>query len=212
MKKSIEAIWKEGFLKNDALVAPKLNDLYNQKSMHFVDTYSRRFSNNMKAILIGSSLFLVITFLLGIPVMGIGFFFILNTLVIVDGKLLKELRRINKGDSSFLYLKSFEKWLRKKHNVNRKMATIYYPLFFVFLVLGLWFSTNAQNLFMQILEANGYSSIDELSMLWIVPIILITIILGFAGGRLYDWDVRIVYGSLYDKLEEMIGDMEELRN
>ena len=28
MEKSIESIWKEGFLKSDALVAPKLNDLY----------------------------------------------------------------------------------------------------------------------------------------------------------------------------------------
>jgi hypothetical protein len=31
MEKSIENIWKEGFLKNDALVAPTLNNLYNQK-------------------------------------------------------------------------------------------------------------------------------------------------------------------------------------
>ena len=31
MEKSIESIWKQGFLNSDALVAPKLNNLYNQK-------------------------------------------------------------------------------------------------------------------------------------------------------------------------------------
>jgi hypothetical protein len=30
MEKSIETIWKEGFLKNDALIAPKINNLYTQ--------------------------------------------------------------------------------------------------------------------------------------------------------------------------------------
>jgi len=39
MEKSIETIWKEGFLESDALVAPKLNDLYNQKSIHIVDKF-----------------------------------------------------------------------------------------------------------------------------------------------------------------------------
>ena len=37
MGKSIETIWKEGFLKNDALLAPKLNNLYNQKSKHLIE-------------------------------------------------------------------------------------------------------------------------------------------------------------------------------
>ena len=31
MEKTIEAVWKEGFVDDDALVAPKLNDLYNHK-------------------------------------------------------------------------------------------------------------------------------------------------------------------------------------
>ena len=41
MEKSIEAIWKEGFLEQDALVAPKINELYNQKSSDIVDKMTR---------------------------------------------------------------------------------------------------------------------------------------------------------------------------
>ena len=46
MEKSIETIWKEGFIKNDALVAPKLNDLYNQKSIDIVEKFKRMYKLN----------------------------------------------------------------------------------------------------------------------------------------------------------------------
>lgn len=36
----IEATWREGFLNPDALVAPKVNDLYTRKSRHIVDRSS----------------------------------------------------------------------------------------------------------------------------------------------------------------------------
>ena len=50
MEKSIETIWKEGFLKSDALVAPKVNDLYNQKSNHIIDKFKRMYEINLVAI------------------------------------------------------------------------------------------------------------------------------------------------------------------
>ena len=52
MEKSIESIWKEGFLKSDALVAPKLNDLYNQKSEHVVDKVNRLYTINLIVIIV----------------------------------------------------------------------------------------------------------------------------------------------------------------
>ena len=50
MEKSIENIWKEGFLKSDALVAPKLNNLYNKKSIHIIDKFKRRFKTSRRKI------------------------------------------------------------------------------------------------------------------------------------------------------------------
>ena len=44
MEKSIEQIWKGGFMNNKELTAPKINALYNQKSINLVD----RLINNMK--------------------------------------------------------------------------------------------------------------------------------------------------------------------
>jgi hypothetical protein len=40
------------FFKNDALVAPKLNNLYNQKSIDIVDKFKRMYKINRIAILV----------------------------------------------------------------------------------------------------------------------------------------------------------------
>ncbi len=55
MENSIETIWKEGFLNEKRLVAPKINDLYNQKSKHLVDKMERTFRVNI-IIVIGLSI------------------------------------------------------------------------------------------------------------------------------------------------------------
>ena len=140
MEKSIESIWKEGFLKNDALLVPKLNNLYNQKSTHIVDKFKRMFKINLRAIVIGSFIVLIASFLVGIPVMGVLLFFLCNGLVIVNVKLLKGLEKINKNVSSYEYLKSFRDWLKEQISINRKMAGFYYPYIFLAMILGFWFS------------------------------------------------------------------------
>ena len=58
MERSIENIWKEGFRKSDALVAPKINNLYNQKSIHIIDKFKRMFKINLIAIAVFSFVFL----------------------------------------------------------------------------------------------------------------------------------------------------------
>ena len=65
MEKSIETIWKEGFLNNDALLAPQVNNLYHKKSNHIVDKFKRMFKFNLIAILIGSFALLIISFIIG---------------------------------------------------------------------------------------------------------------------------------------------------
>jgi hypothetical protein len=37
-------------------------------------------------------------------------------------------------------------------------------------------------------------------------------LLSYIGGRIYNWDLKVVYGGVLRKLDEIIADMEELRN
>ena len=65
MEKSIEEIWKNGFLQNEALVAPKVNDLYNQKSKNIVDKLLQMGQMNIYAILIGAFIILFVFHVIG---------------------------------------------------------------------------------------------------------------------------------------------------
>ena len=210
MEKSIESIWKEGFLKNDALLVPKLNNLYNQKSTHIVDKFKRMFKINLRAIVIGSFIVLIASFLVGIPVMGVLLFFLCNGLVIVNVKLLKGLEKINKNVSSYEYLKSFRDWLKEQISINRKMAGFYYPYIFLAMILGFWFSDFIQEEILgnphQIYLVNG------IPVYWTISILLITCLLAIFGGRMYTWEVGVFYGNVINKLEELITDLEELRS
>ena len=46
---------------------------------------------------------------------------------------------------------------------------------------------------------------------WILSMLLIIILLAIFGGRIYKWDLNIVYGRIIKKLDELITDMEDLR-
>ena len=76
MEKSIENIWKEGFLKSDALIAPKIKNLNTQKSIHIIDKIQRMMKVNIYIILVFAILNWGIYTALGTPIAG-GIIFIL---------------------------------------------------------------------------------------------------------------------------------------
>ena len=218
MEKSIETIWKEGFLKSDALVAPKLNDLYNQKSKHIIDKFKRMFKINLIAIVAFSLIALVMSFIVGIPYMGILMFILLNTIFIVNKKLMGGLGKINKGNSSYQYLKAFNGWMKEQLSVNRRMSRYIYPYSFLSIIIGFWFGSfggdiPGENLVNElIINYPGTYLIFGLPLIGIIGIILVAGLLAFFGGRIYNWDVNLVYGRVFKKLDEIIADIEELRS
>lgn len=210
MEKSIEIIWKEGFLKSDALVAPKLNDLYNQKSMHLIDKFKRMFKINLNAIVMGSLLFLALSFSIGIPIMGVGFFLILSIIVVVNKRLSRGLAKIDKSESSYHYLRAFNDWVKKQASVNRKMARFYYPLFFLSLTFGFWYANfDGKQLGDELMNKLGLNYPESYLFFGVG---IIAVLLAYFGGKIYDFDFKFVYGHVQNKLEEIIADMEELRN
>lgn len=133
MEKTIEAVWKEGFVDDDALLAPKLNDLYNQKSSNLVDKMTRMFRLNVGALAV-----FAIVALIGCVVIGL--------------RDLHDLRAINKGCSSYHYIKAFDDWL--KANIARfsRIYRFFYPTLFVGSVLGIWFSRHGEKMLKMAIE------------------------------------------------------------
>lgn len=218
MEKSIENIWKQGFLKSDALIAPKVNNLYNQKSIHIIDKFTKMFKINLIALVAFSFVFLPLSFFVGIPVMGIIFFITLNVLVYINKQLLNGLYKIDKGVSSYHYLKAFNEWLKEQIAVNKRISAFLYPVIFLSLLLGFWFK-DAQGMFLgERLVTKILESSPDLYLVFGVPLIgivasaIIMVFLAFFGGKIYKWDLNLVYGSVFKKLEELLADLETLRN
>ena len=218
MEKSIEDIWKEGFLKSDALIAPKVNDLYNQKSKHVIDKFKRMFKINLIAIVVFAFVILAITIFNGLPVIGISWFLILMGLVVVNKKLKENLEKIDYHKNSYEYLKSFNKWLQEQLAINRKMARLYYPLFFLSIVVGFWF-VDAEGIYLgerlvgEVLY--GFPDVYLVNGVPLIGIIIVIILAGLLmlfGGRIYNFDVKIVYGQMFKKIEELLSDLEELKS
>lgn len=217
MEKSIESIWKEGFLKKDALVAPKIMDLYNRKSIHVMDKFKRMFKINLIAIVVFSSAFLVVSFYLGIPIMGIIFFITLSVLVGINKRLLNDLDKIDKGDSSYQYLKAFNNWIKEQIRINERGSRFLYPIIFLSFIIGFWFKDVEGMLLGERLVNKLLNSYPEMYLIQGVPligiiaVIVIVVILSMLGGIIYRWDLNIVYGRVFKKLDELVSDMEELK-
>ncbi|WP_295984175.1 hypothetical protein [uncultured Algibacter sp.] len=211
MEKSIESIWKQGFLENDAMVAPKLNNLYNQKSIHIIDKFKRMFKINLNALVIFSFFVLVVSFFVKIPVMGVLMFILFNVIVIVNKRLLKGLNDIDKNVSSYQYLKSFDTWMKSQIEVNYKMSRYIYPYIFIAMVSGFGFSSQFRESLNRMLGGYQPYMVFDIPVFWVLAMIVIIILLAIFGGRIYKWDLNIVYGRIIKKLDELITDMEDLR-
>lgn len=212
MEKNIETIWKDGFLKNDALVAPKLNNLYHQKSKHIIEKFNRMFKRNLIALVLGSTLFLIYSIFFDMLILGIGTFIVSNAIVIVNKRLMNSLKDVDKNVSSYQYLKAFNGWMKNQLSVNRKLARIYYPLFFIIAIVSIWFSGNFQVFLSEILgKPHQIYLVNGFPVLWMLSIILITSLLAIFGGKIYNFDVNLIYGRIFRKLNDMIADIEELR-
>lgn len=218
MEKSIENIWKDGFRESDRLVAPKINNLYNQKSIHIIDKFKRMFRINLISIVIFSFVFLIITFFVGIPITGIIFFVMLSVLVIINKNFLNELERIDLGVSSYQYLKAFNQWKNKQIAINKKMSKFLYPIIFMSMILGFWFKDAEGMPLGERLVNKILIYFPDTYLIFGIPLIgiiilsLILILLAHFGGRIYKWDLNIVYGRVFKKIEELMTDIESLRS
>src|SRR5690606_10068017 len=109
MKNSIEAIWKEGFLNEKSLVAPKINDLYNQKSKHLVDKMERMFRINLIVIVITAILCPIIYYFLDAIWQGAAASVLLLLTAWYNKRQIHRIKTLDQGATSFDYLKSLDR-------------------------------------------------------------------------------------------------------
>jgi hypothetical protein len=212
MKQPIENIWKEGFVDKESLTAPELHDLYNQQTQSIVDKMQRMFDVNLKAIVGGAAIFLVVSFVLNFPLFGLYASALLIMLVVVGKEEAKKLEQADKNVSSYEYLKTFDGWLKSVIARYTRLYTFFYPALFVGIMFSIRASEAAQHLIDGVMTKFPDITLvmgTPLSV-WVVSA-AITGLLILSAPALYRWDMYFIYGRVIKKLESLLADMEELR-
>ena len=212
MKNSIEEIWKEGFLNENSLVAPKINDLYNQKSKDLVDRMKRMYRNNLIALVVMSIVFPIMYYFLDIVWQGIAFSILMLLTVWYSKRQNRDIKTLDHGASSLDYLKSFDRLLKDALLKGEKVLRFTYPLYFLIAISVMWSAWNKG-----VLTSKMYEEYPDVIFIGSVPLFALiiagvaTLLMFYFSRRIYRWDVGLIYGRIFRKLEETIAEMEELK-
>jgi hypothetical protein len=212
MEKSIETIWKKGFLDSEALVAPKLNNLYNQKSKTIIDKMKRMMKVNIYAIVVLAFLTLGLYAALGTPYAGAFIFLLLMGVCWISIKQAKTMKNIDTSLSSYDYLKSFNTWIKMSISSNVKIMRFFYPLTFLAAFMPIVHALKEGKVTNEAILNSGFPLIYGIpAFIWLIALLIAVLIFVF-GGKIYKYDVSLVYGRIFKKLDTMIADIEELRD
>ena len=212
MEKSIESIWKEGFINQEAIVVPKLNNLYSKKSIHIIDKFKRMFRYNHWYIILLALIHLTIGMVIGAPVAGILMCCLLFVLILISNKSMKVFNEINQGASSYEYLKSFDNALKKIIAVLSRYYQFFYPLYFAFMMVGFTETDFVSKALGKIMNNSDTLMLFNLPVLWLGTAILIVTLAAIFAKPLFRLDLNAIYGRVMNKLDELLTDMEELRH
>jgi len=212
MKNSIEVIWKEGFLNEKSLVAPKINDLYNQKSKGLVDKMKRMYRINLIAIVSMSIVYPIMYYFLDFIWQGVATSVLLLLTAWYSNRLIHSIKTLDQGATSLDYLKSFDRRLKDVFSRSEKIVRFSYPLYFLISISTIWSAWNKGPI-----TSKMYQKYPDVIFIGSVPLFVwiiagvATLLMLYFSGRIYRWDVRLMYGRVFDKLEETIAEMEKLK-
>lgn len=213
MEKSIEAIWKKGFLNEKSLVAPKINDLYNRRSMHLVDRMIRMFRLNLTIIVITAIVFPIIYYFLDAIWQGAAASVLLLLTAWYNKRQINSIKTLDQGTTSLDYLKSLDQWLKDVLLKSEKIARFSYPLYVLIAISTIGSAWNQQGLTLKIHQKFPDLILIEDIPLFAQIIAAVAILLMFCFSvKIYKWEVRLMYGRVLDKLEETISEMEKLKH
>jgi hypothetical protein len=212
MKNSIEVIWKEGFLNEKSLVAPKINDLYNQKSKDLVDKMKRMYKNNLIALVILSIVFPIMYYFLDVIWQGVAVSILMILTVWYSIREKRSIKTLDHGATSLDYLKSFDRLLKDALSRGEKVLRFTYPLYFLIAISIMWSAWNKGPL-----TSKMYQKYPDVIFIGGVPLFALiiagvaTLLMLYFSDRIYRWDVGLIYGRVFRKLEETIAEMEKLK-
>jgi len=208
MENSIEMIWKQGFLNESSLVAPKVNDLYNRKSIHVVERIKRRMKNT-RTFNFTLMLFIpVIYYFLGVFWYGLAYSTMALFMLWYTQGIINSIKRLDQGANSYEYLKSFDSCLNDIFEKMGKIVRFSLPIYCFIGLSAIGAFWTKMGMFLILQKRHPTIDIQLCALVYLGTSVLLAIIFSV---KIYKWEVRVVYGRLLNKLEETIIEMDKLK-
>ena len=167
---------------------------------------------NLYVIMVFAILNLGLYAALGAPYTGVFIFFLFMGVCWISIKQGRTMKNIDASLSSYDYLKSFSSWLEMAISNNIKVMRFFYPLVFLAALMPIVHALKAGEVTNAAILNSGFHLIYGIpTFTWIIALAIAVLIYVF-GGKIYKWDVNLAYRRIFRKLENMIAEMEELRN
>ncbi len=215
MKKSIEAIWKQGFADESAGI-PNIKNLNDLKSIYIMDQFKRRYQTNV-LILIGTAILVLFAFVMGgVPFIGIFMFCLFASLALLGKVEIDKLDRLDKGTSNYDYIKGFDEWLKSLLIRFSFIYRIWVPLLFVGFSLAL-LHTNlfvpfiGETLIERLVENPDSQPFYGLPMAGMLGLLAFAVILSYFSNYLFKLEMKTMYGGLIARLDDLLDELNALR-
>ncbi len=200
MENSIETIWTKGFLKEEALAAPRINNLYQKKSNLLIEKLKRTYRTDNRSIIPLAILAVIGFSLFGHVVLGLYVMALMIGMYFLNKKKLTSLERISIDTTSYEYLLRYREMFFELKRFYTRLLGLGLPIAGITGYLLFFWNSPLLNDFL------------KLKAIYIIGILLLlSILLSALGVGAYRLSLKLIYGRFIQKLEEMIADMDELQ-
>ncbi|CAM1353414.1 hypothetical protein [Tenacibaculum ascidiaceicola] len=205
MEKSIEKRWNEAFVNEQSLIAPKINDIYNQKSKSVINKIRRTYEFDNKGLLPMAGIVVIGGILLSETIITTYGAFLILSLYFFNTRLLKRFKTIDVKSDNLTYLKNYRSVINSVSKATKKLFIFAIPLAIVS-IFALAYGVKEQSFL-----SNYISS--ETSFIGILSVgLMVAIATAMIGYFVYTISTKVLYHSLISKLDDIIKELEELKN
>lgn len=212
MNQTIEQIWQQAYKNKGALVVPTVENLYERKSANLVDKIEASFRQNRQALYGGGVAIFVVCNIIGWHFLAFALPACIGFLIWRSAIDIAEYSKLDKTSPSYDYIIEFHQILHKQLNQYANLYRWMYPLMLSLVLLQASKSEVAKQFFVEWTQSE-----PSLTVYFGIPLVvwaLIAVVCGIvsiAAKRLYAWDVDLYYGRQFDKLEEIVTELKELK-
>ncbi|SEC84304.1 hypothetical protein SAMN04489761_3745 [Tenacibaculum sp. MAR_2009_124] len=205
MEKSIKNIWDESFISEKSLIAPKVNNLYNQKSKSIIHRIRRIYEFDNKGLIPMAVLTFVFLTVISEVVIGAYSALLILGLYFFNKKLLSRFKTLDIKSDTLTYLKEYRSITVSITKATKKLFVFILPLAVLSIFVIAFFMKEQSFLSKYISEDMSFLQAFSIGL-------IIAVIISIICNAVYAISTQLVYGTLFSKLDDIITEMETLKN